>query len=365
MMVLLEQVPPPLWSQESWLCCWKKSKESLQLLNDKVHCIKLYSPALSWRDVQYLIAYTANTNNLVDGEFTTNGAGLNVSHKFGFGAIDAEAIVSRGRHWINIPEQLSQDIVPIDSSRFVDNAEVEDSTNILTINFTVESDIVSLEHVVLFFYVSFVGVSDNDLEGFMDAFENGFDIFWPERGRVLVDLTSPSGTTSRLLPRRLFDIFPDAYIDWPLMSVHFWGEDPAGTWTINVTFFDSTGTIEVDIPRVTLYGTSEVPEAVSRIPAQCSSECDPTRGCAASGAEFCDACAQLRLAPTLQCVSSCPEGLTERNGYCYNATVPESTCNAETPTPEPTSSAIVIGKSANIYIVPVIAVFALLQRHFH
>ena len=62
--------------------------------------------------MQYLIAYTANTNGLVDGEFTTNGAGLNVSHKFGFGAIDAEAIVTRGRHWTNVPEQLSQTIEP-------------------------------------------------------------------------------------------------------------------------------------------------------------------------------------------------------------------------------------------------------------
>ena len=105
--------------------------------------------------------------------------------------------------------------------------------------------------MVLVFYMSFVGVSD---DGFIDAFDNGADISWPERGRVLVDLTSPSGTTSRLLPQRCDDIFPDVYSDWPLMSVHFWGEDPAGTWTITVTFDDTVGTIEVEVPRVTLYG---------------------------------------------------------------------------------------------------------------
>ena len=35
-----------------------------------------------------------------------NGAGLNVSSAFGFGAIDAEAMVTRAKHWINVPEQL-------------------------------------------------------------------------------------------------------------------------------------------------------------------------------------------------------------------------------------------------------------------
>ena len=286
-------------------------------------------------------------------EFTTNGAGLNVSHKFGFGAIDAEAIVSRGRHWTNIPAMISQDIVPLETAR-----TVQPGANI-TETFSVNSNIGFLEHVVLVFTVSFVGVSEDDYYQYMDDYYSNGQIIWPERGRVLVDLTSPSGTTSRLLPRRLFDIFPDVYIDWPLMSVHFWGEDPAGTWTITVTFFDTVGSIEVEVPRVTLYGTSEVPQAVSRIPAQCSSECDPTRGCAASEAEFCDACAQLRLASTLQCVSSCPEGLTERNGYCYNTSRSEASCDAETPTP---SSAIAIGKSLNFYVVPVIAVIVL---HFY
>jgi hypothetical protein len=61
--------------------------------------------------VQYLIAYTANSNDLVDGEWVTNGGGLRVSHKFGFGAIDAEALVSRGRHWSSVPAQLTQAIV--------------------------------------------------------------------------------------------------------------------------------------------------------------------------------------------------------------------------------------------------------------
>ena len=74
----------------------------------------LYSPRLTWRDIQYLIAYTSNSNSLVsltDDEFT-NGAGLTVSHQFGFGAIDAEAMVTRAQRWENVPAQLSDTITP-------------------------------------------------------------------------------------------------------------------------------------------------------------------------------------------------------------------------------------------------------------
>ena len=42
----------------------------------------------------------------------TNGVGLTVSHQFGFGAIDAEAMVTRAQRWENVPAQLSDTIIP-------------------------------------------------------------------------------------------------------------------------------------------------------------------------------------------------------------------------------------------------------------
>ena len=65
-----------------------------------------YSPDLTWRDVQYLIAYTSS-HELLTPRGTTNGAGLEVSHEFGHGAMDAEAMVSRARHWVLVPTQQS------------------------------------------------------------------------------------------------------------------------------------------------------------------------------------------------------------------------------------------------------------------
>ncbi len=78
----------------------------------------LPSNDLTWRDVQYLIVYTSNRDILVNGDWFTNGAtpSLRISYKFGFGALDAEALVTRARNWISVPEQQIQTIVPLTDS---------------------------------------------------------------------------------------------------------------------------------------------------------------------------------------------------------------------------------------------------------
>ena len=67
------------------------------------------SPNLTWRDVQYLIVYTSNPD-LTVGPVTRNGAGLAVNRQYGFGVMDAEAMVTRARHWVNVPPQLKDQI---------------------------------------------------------------------------------------------------------------------------------------------------------------------------------------------------------------------------------------------------------------
>ena len=70
------------------------------------YIIFVCSPNLTWRDVQYLIVYTSSARKLAAESWTLNGANLSVSHKFGFGVVDAEAMVNRARHWINVPPQV-------------------------------------------------------------------------------------------------------------------------------------------------------------------------------------------------------------------------------------------------------------------
>ena len=60
------------------------------------------------------------------------------------------------------------------------------------------------------------------------------DLSHSKRGDVIIDLTSPSGLTTRLLSERPGDQSTAGFMRWPFMSLHNWGEDPAGTWTVTV-----------------------------------------------------------------------------------------------------------------------------------
>ena len=63
------------------------------------------SPNLTWRDVQYIVVYSSNPNVPSDSKWMRNGVGLKYSHKFGFGLMDASALVNRARYWTNVPER--------------------------------------------------------------------------------------------------------------------------------------------------------------------------------------------------------------------------------------------------------------------
>ena len=54
------------------------------------------------------------------------------------------------------------------------------------------------------------------------------------RGSVVIKLTSPMGTTSVMLPPRPLDTSNAGFSQWPFMSVQFWGENPVGTWHVDI-----------------------------------------------------------------------------------------------------------------------------------
>ena len=148
------------------------------------------------------------------------------------------------------------------------------------------------------------------------------------RGDVRIQLTSPSETQSVLLDYRYsyFDEgeFGQVYSEWPFMSVMFWGEDPTGEWNLTVT--SRYTQYEVYDVKFQFFGLYETPESVANIPIECHPDC--SRGCAKEGSNYCDACINLRDAYTLECIDSCPQEYTERNGYCYNSSVPTKQCSS-------------------------------------
>ena len=58
-----------------------------------------------------------------------------------------------------------------------------------------------------------------------------------KRGDISIELLSPSGTKSSMISERRNDRFAFGFDtkQWPLMSTHFWGENPSGSWTIKIS----------------------------------------------------------------------------------------------------------------------------------
>ena len=54
------------------------------------------------------------------------------------------------------------------------------------------------------------------------------------RGEIEVFLTSPLGTRSTLLARRLRDTSTEGFSNWAFMTTHCWGETASGTWRLEV-----------------------------------------------------------------------------------------------------------------------------------
>ena len=62
---------------------------------------------LTWRDMQHIIVKTAKNTSECDPGWRRNAAGNTFNIKFGFGRIDAYAMVMAALNWKNVPEQLN------------------------------------------------------------------------------------------------------------------------------------------------------------------------------------------------------------------------------------------------------------------
>ncbi|XP_059487314.1 furin-like protease 2 [Neocloeon triangulifer] len=200
------------------------------------------NPTLTWRDMQYLVVLTSRSQPLEkERGWVTNGVQRKVSHKFGYGLMDAGAMVQLAEQWITVPSQhickspeLNEEksISPVLGQVMQSQVEVDGCIN--TYN-----EIQYLEHVQCKLTLR----------------------FFP-RGNLRILLTSPMGTTSTLLFERPRDVASSNFDDWPFLSVHFWGERPEGRWTLQIV---NAGNRQINTPgilkkwQLIFYGTKENP----------------------------------------------------------------------------------------------------------
>merc|ERR1712107_657094 len=153
------------------------------------------NPKLTWRDMQHLTVLTSKRNSLFDSKgrfhWTMNGVGLEFNHLFGFGVLDAGAMVALAKQWKTVPARyhceagFDKTVRPIPS----------DKSLLLTLETTAcagtETEVNYLEHVQAAMILS----------------------------------TRPNDDDSR-----------DGFTKWPFMITHTWAEYPRGKWTLEVRF---------------------------------------------------------------------------------------------------------------------------------
>ncbi|KAF3833148.1 hypothetical protein F7725_026813 [Dissostichus mawsoni] len=181
----------------------------------KIRTILLFtamSLLLTWRDVQHLLVKTSRPVHLKADDWKTNAAGLRVSHLYGFGLVDAEAMVVEASKWRTVPPQHTCSRVPERRTRHIHAGQrLNSSITTSGCSGDLEQHVGHLEHVVVKVL-----------------------IVHPRRGDLEINLISPSGTRTQLLAKRLYDSSNEGFRNWQFMTVHFWGERAEGTWTLEI-----------------------------------------------------------------------------------------------------------------------------------
>ena len=172
------------------------------------------NPDLTWRDVQAILAESAVKNDPGDPEWTQNGAGRWVSHRYGFGLVDAAAAVAAAATWTTLGPQAHGQGSAAPGAAVPDN----DGTGIVS-QITIADDIsVETAEVVL-------------------------EAPHAEWSDLRVELVSPSGTVS-VLASPADGGSGAGFSGWRFMTRRCYGESSAGPWTLRVSdrSFGQTGT---------------------------------------------------------------------------------------------------------------------------
>uniref|UniRef100_A0A8C4EQ25 Furin (paired basic amino acid cleaving enzyme) b n=1 Tax=Dicentrarchus labrax TaxID=13489 RepID=A0A8C4EQ25_DICLA len=162
---------------------------------------------LTWRDMQHLVVRTSQPGHLSAIDWKTNGVGL--SHSYGYGLLDAGAMVALAQNWTTVGPQHQCVHTMLSEPRDIGNKLVFSKS--VDACWGRPEYVSSLEHVQ-----ARLTLSHN------------------QRGKLAIHLISPLGTRSTLLFPRPNDFSSEGFNDWAFMTTHSWDEDPQGEWTLEI-----------------------------------------------------------------------------------------------------------------------------------
>lgn len=155
-------------------------------------------PELTWRDMQHLSVETAVQVNVNDPDWQTTHAGRPYNHKYGYGKIDAYAIVERAKTWELVKPQAWYEAPKMKVGKRIIKEGISSSFEITADNLDL-ANFEKLEHITV------TVNAEHD-----------------RRGNMEVILESPNGVKSILARPRRFDHDANGFPDWTFMSVKHW-----------------------------------------------------------------------------------------------------------------------------------------------
>ncbi|XP_048864262.1 neuroendocrine convertase 2 [Brienomyrus brachyistius] len=174
------------------------------------------NPALTWRDLQHLTVLTSKRNQLHDEvhQWRRNGVGLEFNHLFGYGVLDAGGMVKMAQEWRTVPERFHCVAGSVQETH-----SFHSSSKLLL---AIDTDACQ---------------GKDNFVRYLEHVQAVVTVNASRRGDLNINMTSPMGTKSILLSRRPRDDDTKVGFDkWPFMTTHTWGEDPRGTWLLEVGF---------------------------------------------------------------------------------------------------------------------------------
>lgn len=156
-------------------------------------------PELTWRDLQHILVLTGVPIN-EDEDWDTTYIGRKFSHAYGYGKLDAYAVVEKAKTidllkpqaWYNSPWLHINHSIPQGTDGLLSSFEVT-KEHLNLANFE------KVEHVTVTMNVQHT-----------------------RRGDLSVELRSPTGLVSHLSVTRRLDEANAGYVDWTFMSVAHW-----------------------------------------------------------------------------------------------------------------------------------------------
>ncbi|XP_054009670.1 neuroendocrine convertase 1-like [Hylaeus anthracinus] len=196
---------------------------------------------LTWRDVQHLIVWTSEYSPLRENPgWFRNSAGFWFNSRFGFGLMNAYALVAAGSNWTTVPDKT---ICKVDVARIIDRSLAYG--NARRVRFEVGDECRSTGNEITF----------------LEHVEIEVSLEYSLRGALQMHLAAPSGTRVEILKPRKLDSSSAGFAKWKFMSVASWGEDPRGVWILDIRDeigpAGNSGTMGTF--ALILHGTSEMP----------------------------------------------------------------------------------------------------------